>query len=302
MSETMEQFEKEIDASFRQFKEGDMVTGTIVAVSDDEVTLDLQSYTQGIIKAEEISADPAYSIRENLSVGQEVTAVVLLAEDENGNIRLSMKDANEALAWEKVKEYMEQETVLSLTVGGVVKGGVIAYVEGLRGFIPASLLSLGYVEDLNEWLKKEIEAKVTEVNPEKKRLILSCKAVLQEKAAMERERKVNSVAVGSILTGKVESLQTYGAFIDLGDGISGLVHISQISQKRIKKPGEVLSVGDEVKVKVIKVEDGKIGLSMKVLEEVTETPEKTEEVFDYKEDGEASTSLGSLLAGFTFDE
>lgn len=302
MSETMEQFEKEIDASFRQFKEGDMVTGTIVAVSDDEVTLDLQSYTQGIIKAEEISADPAYSIRENLSVGQEVTAVVLLAEDENGNIRLSMKDANEALAWEKVKEYMEQETVLSLTVGGVVKGGVIAYVEGLRGFIPASLLSLGYVEDLNEWLKKEIEAKVTEVNPEKKRLILSCKTVLQEKAAMERERKVNSVAVGSILTGKVESLQTYGAFIDLGDGISGLVHISQISQKRIKKPGEVLSVGDEVKVKVIKVEDGKIGLSMKVLEEVTETPEKTEEVFDYKEDGEASTSLGSLLAGFTFDE
>ena len=302
MSETMEQFEKEIDASFRQFKEGDMVTGTIVAVSDDEVTLDLQSYTQGIIKAEEISADPAYSIRENLSVGQEVTAVVLLAEDENGNIRLSMKDANETLAWEKVKEYMDQETILSLTVGGVVKGGVIVYVEGLRGFIPASLLSLGYVEDLNEWLKKEIEAKVTEVNPEKKRLILSCKAVLQEKAAMERERKVNSIAVGSILTGKVESLQTYGAFIDLGDGISGLVHISQISQKRIKKPGEVLSVGDEVKVKVIKVEDGKIGLSMKVLEEVTETPEKTEEVFDYKEDGEASTSLGSLLAGFTFDE
>lgn len=302
MSETMEQFEKEIDASFRQFKEGDMVTGTIVAVSDDEVTLDLQSYTQGIIKAEEISADPAYSIRENLSVGQEVTAVVLLAEDENGNIRLSMKDANETLAWEKVKEYMDQETILSLTVGGVVKGGVIVYVEGLRGFIPASLLSLGYVEDLNEWLKKEIEAKVTEVNPEKKRLILSCKAVLLEKAAKERERKVNSIAVGSILTGKVESLQTYGAFIDLGDGISGLVHISQISQKRIKKPGEVLSVGDEVKVKVIKVEDGKIGLSMKALEEVTETPEKTEEVFDYKEDGEASTSLGSLLAGFTFDE
>ena len=302
MSETMEQFEKEIDASFRQFKEGDMVTGTIVAVSDDEVTLDLQSYTQGIIKAEEISADPAYSIRENLSVGQEVTAVVLLAEDENGNIRLSMKDANETLAWEKVKEYMDQETILSLTVGGVVKGGVIVYVEGLRGFIPASLLSLGYVEDLNEWLKKEIEAKVTEVNPEKKRLILSCKAVLLEKTAKERERKVNSIAVGSILTGKVESLQTYGAFIDLGDGISGLVHISQISQKRIKKPGEVLSVGDEVKVKVIKVEDGKIGLSMKALEEVTETPEKTEEVFDYKEDGEASTSLGSLLAGFTFDE
>lgn len=301
MSETMEQFEKEIDASFRQFKEGDMVTGTVVAISDDEITLDLKSYTQGIIKAEDISADPAFSIHENIKEGQEVTACVISADDENGNIVLSMKEANETLTWEKLAQYKEDETTLSLTIGGVVKGGVIAYVEGIRGFIPASQLSLSYVEDLNDWLKKEVEARVTEIDPEKKRLILSCKVILREKEAEERERKINSIAVGTVLEGKVESLQSYGAFIDLGDGISGLVHISQISQKRIKKPGEVLTVGDTVKVKVVKVADGKIGLSMKVLEEVTEKPEKIE-VFDYKEEGAASTNLGSLLAGFEFDE
>lgn len=209
-------------------------------------------------------------------------------------------DSDEAFAWDKAAQYQEEGTVLTLTIDGVVKGGVIVYVDGLRGFIPASQLSLNYVEDLNDWLKKEVEAKVIEADPELKRLVLSCKVLLLEKAKEEKAAKVNAIAVGSVLEGKVDSLQAYGAFIDLGDGISGLVHISQISQKRIKKPSEVLTVGDTVKVKVLKVEDGKIGLSMKALEEAIEEPVK-EEVFDYKEEGEASTSLGSLLAGFTFE-
>lgn len=209
-------------------------------------------------------------------------------------------DSEEAFAWDKAAQYMEEGTVLSLTVDGIVKGGVITYVEGLRGFIPASQLSLSYVEDLNDWLKKDIEAKVIEADPESKRLVLSCKTILLEKAREEKEKKINAIAVGTVLEGKVESLQTYGAFIDLGDGISGLVHISQISQKRIKKPSEVLTVGDTVTVKVLKVENGKVGLSIKALEEAIEEPVK-EEVFDYKEEGEAATSLGSLLAGFTFE-
>ena len=121
-------------------------------------------------------------------------------------------------------------------------------------------------------------------------------------AAAEKKQRINAVTAGSILEGKVETLKPYGAFIDLGDGISGLVHISQISQKRIKAPGEVLTIGDSGKVKVLKVEDDKISLSMKVLEEAVkeETPE--EETFDYKEEGEATTNLGALLAGFHFDE
>lgn len=188
-------------------------------------------------------------------------------------------DNDEAFAWDKVSEYAEEGAVLTVTIDGVVKSGVIAYVEGLRGFIPASQLSLSYVEDLNDWLKKEVEAKIIEVDPEGKRLVLSCKALLLEKTREEKEKRIGAIAVGSVLEGKVDSLQTYGAFIDLGDGISGLVHISQISQKRIKKPSEVLNVGDTVTVKVLKVENGKIGLSMKALEEAIEAPAK-EEVFD----------------------
>lgn len=210
-------------------------------------------------------------------------------------------ETNKAMAWDTLTQYKDEGTTLSLTVDGIVKGGVISYVEGIRGFIPASLLSLNYVEDLNDWLKKEVEAKVEEVEPENNRLILSCRAVLKEKEQEKKAAKINSIQTGTILEGKVESLQSYGAFVDLGDGISGLVHISQISQKRIQKPGEVLKIGDPVKVKVIKVADGKIGLSIKALEEAAEQPEKAE-TFDYKEEGEASTSLGSLLSGFQFEE
>lgn len=212
----------------------------------------------------------------------------------------NFKDTDGDSVWGKLEYDKEEGTVLSLTVDGVVKGGVIAYVEGIRGFIPASQLDTSFVEDLNVWLKKEIEAKIIEADEENNRLVLSRRAVLAEIAAKEKAERINAIAPGSVLEGTVDSLKPYGAFIRLENGLSGLVHISQISQKRIKAPGEVLTVGDAVKVKVLKVEDGKLSLSMKVLEEIVKEPE--EESFDYKEEGEASTSLGSLLAGFHFDE
>ena len=203
--------------------------------------------------------------------------------------------------WGKLQYDMEEGNILSVSVDGVVKGGVIAYVDGVRGFIPGSQLDNKYVEDLNVWLKKNIEVKIIELDYENERLVLSRRAILAEKAAEEKKARINSIAAGSVLEGKVETLKPYGAFIALGDGISGLVHISQISQKRIKTPGEVLTVGDTVKVKVLKVEEGKLSLSMKALEEIVKEPEVEVETFDYKEEGEASTSLGALLAGFTFE-
>ena len=174
-------------------------------------------------------------------------------------------------AWDKVQQYLEDGTVLSLKIGGIVNKGVIVYVDGLRGFIPASHLEIGYVEDTNPYLGKTVEAKVITADPE----------------------------AGAVLTGKVESLMPYGAFIDLGDDISGLVHISQIAQKRIESPAEVLKVGQEVNVKVLKVENGKISLSMKALEEVAPEEEDTngEETVSYKDEGDATTGLGALLAG-----
>ena len=136
-------------------------------------------------------------------------------------------------------------------------------------------------------------------DPEKNRLVLSVKEVLYDKKRAEKEQRINAIEAGAVLTGKVESLMPYGAFIDLGDDISGLVHISQIAQKRIESPAEVLKVGQEVNVKVLKVENGKISLSMKALEEVAPEEEDTngEETVSYKDEGDATTGLGALLAG-----
>ena len=192
---------------------------------------------------------------------------------------------------------MDDGTVLTLKVGGIVNAGVIVYVEGIRGFIPASQLSLSYVEDLNPWLNQTVEAKIITVDEAKKKLVLSAKAVAIEKAAEDKAAKINRVQVGDVFTGTVENITNYGAFIDLGDGLSGLVHISQISFKRLKSVHEVLKEGDSVKVKVIANKDGKLSLSIKALQENEEVTEIPEEVFEYKEEGSASTGLGALLAG-----
>lgn len=197
--------------------------------------------------------------------------------------------------WDKLEQMKEDKEAFEVTIEGVVKGGAIAYVEGIRAFIPVSKLSLEYVKDPEDFLKKTLMVRVFEVDEEENKLVLSARELLKEQADAERLAKVQQIAVGSVLEGTVESLQTYGAFIDLGDGISGLVHISQISQKRIKSPKAVLSIGDKVTVKVIKNEDGKLSLSMKALMEAPE--EEEEEVIDYElpEAEEATTTLGSLF-------
>ncbi len=170
---------------------------------------------------------------------------------------------DDANPWNLIASYKENKTVLPVKVEGIVNGGAIAMVEGIRGFIPASRLSLSYIEDLESYLLKDIEVKVIEADQAENRLILSAREILKEKERKERDEKIASIKVGTVLTGTVETLQNYGAFIRLPDNLSGLVHVSQISQKRVKAPKDVLKVGDEVNVKVIGVRDGKISLSMK---------------------------------------
>lgn len=217
-------------------------------------------------------------------------------EDFMDEINASFSDFrdDDMLIWDKLEQMKEDKTEFEVTVEGIVKGGVIAYVEGIRAFIPVSKLALTYVEDPEDYLKKTLTVRVFEVDEQENRLILSAREILKEKADAEKLKKINSIQVGSIVEGKVESLQTYGAFVDLGDGISGLVHISQISEKRIKSPKAVLRIGDTVTAKVIKNEDGKISLSMKALIEI---PEEKDEEPDYElpESEEISTSLGSLF-------
>ncbi len=291
----MADFEKEINDSFKKISEGDMITGTVISVSEKEITLDLQYYAEGIIPVEDYSREPGFIAKDMVHPGDEVTATVVKTDDGEGNILLSRVEANDVLAWEKLKQMQEEKTVIDVTVKGIVNGGVIAYVEGVRGFIPASKLSLNYVEDTNPYLNQPLQVQVIDLDQEKGRLILSAREILREKAQEERKKKISNVEVGLVTEGRVESIKPYGAFIDLGNGLSGLVHVSQICEKRIKTPDAVLKVGDTVKVKVIAIKDGKLSLSMKALAD-TAAEEVMEESFELPKAGDATTSLGSLFA------
>ncbi len=202
-----------------------------------------------------------------------------------------LDDAN---PWNLVTKYMEDKTVLPVKIEGVVNGGVIAMVEGLRGFIPASKLSLSYVEDLETYLLKEIEVHVIEVDQANNRLVLSARDILKAKEKKARQEQIASVKAGTVMEGVVETLQNYGAFIKLENNLSGLVHVSQISQKRVKLPSDVLNVGDAVTVKVIGIKDGKISLSMKALENAAAEEDAPEKVEIPKSEN-IGTSLGDLF-------
>lgn len=297
MEETMKDYEKELEASFRKIREGDVISGTVIDVNEEEVTLDLKYYTQGIIKAENMSNDPAFSLLNDVKAGDVIEATVIRMDDGQGNILLSKKEANEVLSWDALEQMKEEKTDVTVKVSEAVNGGVVAYVEGIRGFIPASQLDLNYVEDPSAYVGKTLKVRVITVDQEKEKLVLSAKEILKEQQKEEHDHKVAMIVPGTILEGTVESLQTYGAFIDLKDGLSGLVHISQICQKRIKKPSEVLKVGDKVKVKVLNTNDGKISLSIKAVAEEQEASEVEDfDTASFSSNESVGTSLGDLFA------
>ena len=295
--ETMADYEKELEASFRRIQEGDILTGTVIGVSETEITLDFGYYTDGIIRLEDASDDPGFSLKDKIEVGQTLSATVIRRDDGAGHILLSMKEAAALMAWDRLRELKESQENIYVKISGVTRGGAVAYLEGIRGFIPASKLSLDYVEedDLPDWLNKTIDVRVITADEEENRLVMSARDILREAAEAERAKKISNVEVGLVTEGTVETIKPYGAFINLGNGLSGLVHVSQISQQRIKHPAAVLKEGQKVKVKVIDVKDGKLSLSMKALEEVA-AAEIEEETFDLPETEAATTSLGSLFA------
>ncbi|WNV58195.1 S1 RNA-binding domain-containing protein [Oscillospiraceae bacterium NTUH-002-81] len=298
--ETMASYNKELEASFRKIEEGDIIEGTVIGVTESEVILDLKYYTEGIIRLADYTEDPDFSIKQDVAIGDTVSAEVISLDDGNGNILLSRKQANDVLAWDKLKEYMENGTDLTVQIKGVVNKGVIAYVEGIRGFIPASKLSLSYVENLEDWLLKEIQVRVITADAEAHRLVLSAREILKEKEAEEKKALVSNVQVGLVTEGVVESVKDYGAFVRLSNGLTGLVHVSQISDKHIKNPRTVLNEGDTVKVKVIGIKDGKISLSMKALNDVA-SEEIQEEAVEIPQAEEIGSNLGALLKGFHFE-
>ena len=204
--------------------------------------------------------------------------------------------------WDEFEKMMEDKVVFTVPIDESVKAGVVTSLKGVRAFIPASQLSTSYVEDTNEWIGKEIDVVIITADREKQRLVLYGREAAKSKRSQEKKARIDALAVGTVLEGKVETIKPYGAFVDLGNGISGLVHISQMSTKRVATPEEVCKEGDVVKVKVTKVKDGKVSLSMRALEEAPapaedDIPELSSVVSHEK----ATTSLGDLLKNIKLD-
>ena len=300
--ETMNDFKEELEASFRELHVGDIVDGTVIGITDDGVTVDLKYYTQGFIKNADMSNDPTFKVSEDVHEGDAIKATIVKMDNGDGSIALSRKAAIDVLAWEKLAEMMENKEVFTVQILETVKAGVVTYVEGIRAFIPASQLSDSYVENTAEWIDKDVDVRIITCDPEKKRLVLSGKEVARDRRRQERRRRIDAMQPGTVLEGTVQTIKPYGAFVDLGDGIDGLVHISQMSQKRINSPSEVVKEGEKVKVRILKVADGKISLSMKVLEDApVQEKEESVDLSLYTTKENATTSLGDLLKGLKFD-
>lgn len=299
--ESMKDFEEEINRSFRKFSEGDIVKGTVLAVAEEEVNVDLNSYSQGVILQGEYSDDPSFHAMDEIRVGDEITAMVLDSDDGQGRVLLSLKQARQSEAWKTLKEALESRKVYEVKVLMSVNAGVVAYVEGIRGFIPASQLALDYVEDVDSFVGDTLKVVVITADEEKNKLVLSAKEVAKEEAAKEHEAKLNALQKGFVTEGVIDRIEPYGCFVTFGENLSGLVHISQICGKFLHSPNEVVKLGQTVKVKVIDIVDGKIKLSMKDAEDLAPEVEETAESIEYESDEEATTSLGSLLAGIKLD-
>ena len=295
---TMKDFEQELNNSFKKIFPGDVVTGTVIGISETEVTLDLNYCAEGIIPLAELSNDPRFSIKSDVQMGESIAAVVM-HENREGALVLSRKRADDILAWDKLKELMDAGTPVTVKIAEAFPAGAITYLHGIRAFIPASKLALTYVDDPTTFIGQTVQAIVITVKETDKKLTLSVKDVLKEQERTERNSRISRLVVGTVITGTVEKIMPYGAFVTIGDDLSGLLHVSQICAKRIKSPSEVIKVGDTVTVKIIDVKDGKVSLSMKAVEENAEVAEEVEEVVPENyvfEDKSASNTMASLFA------
>src|SRR3982075_3816675 len=262
-----EDFLAAIDKTIKYFNDGDIVEGTIVKVDRDEVLLDIGYKTEGVIPSRELSIKHDGDPNEVVSVGDEVEALVLTKEDKEGRLILSKKRAQYERAWGTIEELKEKDEAVKGTVIEVVKGGLILDI-GLRGFLPASLVEMRRVRDLQPYIGKEIEAKIIELDKNRNNVVLSRRAWLEQTQSEVRSEFLNQLARGQVRKGVVSSVVNFGAFVDLG-GVDGLVHVSELSWKHIDHPNEVVEVGQEVTVEVLDVDMDRerVSLSLKATQE-----------------------------------
>ncbi|MFM8514736.1 MAG: 30S ribosomal protein S1 [Actinomycetota bacterium] len=262
-----EDFLAAIDATIKYFNDGDIVEGTIVKVDRDEVLLDIGYKTEGVIPSRELSIKHDVDPTEVVNVGDRVEALVLQKEDKEGRLILSKKRAQYERAWGDIERVKESDGVVEGQVIEVVKGGLILDI-GLRGFLPASLVEMRRVRDLQPYVGKTLEAKIIELDKNRNNVVLSRRAWLEQTQSEVRHTFLNNLQKGQIRNGVVSSIVNFGAFVDLG-GVDGLVHVSELSWKHIDHPSEVVEVGQEVTVEVLDVDMDRerVSLSLKATQE-----------------------------------
>ncbi len=262
-----EAFEAAVDSTIKYFNDGDIVKGTVVKVDRDEVLLDIGYKTEGVIPSKELSIKHDVDPSEVVTVGDEIEALVQQKEDKEGRLILSKKRAQYERAWGTIEKIKEEDGVVTGTVIEVVKGGLIVDI-GLRGFLPASLVEMRRVRDLQPYVGQELEAKIIELDKNRNNVVLSRRAWLEQTQSETRHNFLQQLQKGQIRKGVVSSIVNFGAFVDLG-GVDGLVHVSELSWKHIDHPSEVVEVGQEVTVEVLDVdmERERVSLSLKATQE-----------------------------------
>jgi small subunit ribosomal protein S1 len=248
------------DATFVPFEEGDVVTGKVVRIDNDEVLVDIGYKSEGVIPSQELSIRKSVDPHDEVEMGEEVDALVLTKEDQDGRLILSKKKARFEKAWRRIEAAVESgESVIGQVIE-VVKGGLIVDL-GVRGFLPASLVDIRRVPNLDEYLHTDIECKVIELNRSRNNVVLSRRAVLEEERKEVRQQILDRLQPGLVVEGQISNIVDFGAFVDL-DGIDGLIHISELSWSHVNHPSEILSIGDTVQVKVLDIDRDRQRISL----------------------------------------
>jgi small subunit ribosomal protein S1 len=265
---TPEELIRAIEESLKDFKDGDLVEGTVVKVDRDEVLLDIGYKSEGVIPVKELSIRQDVDPSEVVQVGDHIEALVLQKEDKEGRLILSKKRAQYERAWTRIEDIMKRGVTIKGPVIEVVKGGLILDI-GLRGFLPASLVELRRVRDLHPYVGQELECKIIELDRNRNNVVLSRRAFLEESQSEGRKKFLESLKKGERRRGVVSSIVNFGAFVDIGGGVDGLVHVSELSWKHVDHPSEVVAVGQEVDVEVLDVdlERERVSLSLKATQE-----------------------------------
>jgi small subunit ribosomal protein S1 len=248
------------DATIHPFSEGDVVSGKVVRIDQDEVLVDIGYKSEGVIPSNELSIRKSVDPSDEVELGEEVDALVLTKEDQEGRLILSKKRARFEKAWRKIEEAAETGKPVTGTVIEVVKGGLILDL-GVRGFLPASLVDIRRVQNLDEFMGQQLECKVIELNRSRNNVVLSRRAVLEEERKEVREQILGRLEPGQVVEGKISNIVDFGAFVDL-DGIDGLIHISELSWSHVNHPSEVVSIGDTVRVKVLDIDKDRQRISL----------------------------------------